>query len=249
MRLEYKYIVPAYQLESLRRDLIPYLEYDPYTKVRENKEYTVKSIYLDSPNLKDYHDKLGGVYKRKKVRIRGYNEIVSSSNVFLEIKHKVSSHIYKNRTQIEFSKLEEFLSTKDNSLLKSIKDLSDSEKFLYYYLKDSLKPITMVTYDREAYFSKFDKSLRITFDKNLRFKQVDNYKLNQFDESNYSLSTDYFILEIKFSKGYPKWLQKILQKKKLTRQSYSKYVKSVDEVINLNSNSFSPDLIYRKNYV
>jgi hypothetical protein len=249
MRLEYKYIVPSYKLESLRNALLPYVEYDPYSTVRGDKQYTVKSIYLDSRNLKDYNDKIDGVYKRKKVRIRGYNEVDDNSTLFLEVKHKVSSHVYKNRTQIVFKNLSNFLNTKNEDYIKNQKDVSDAERFLHYYLKDSLRPITLVTYEREAFFSKYDKSLRITFDKNLRYKQIDSFDLEQFENTDNTVATDYFILEIKFSKGFPKWLQKILQRQNLARKSYSKYVKSVDEVIKLGTNSYSTDLMYRKSYV
>lgn len=249
MRLEYKYIVPAYKLEHLRTVLLPYVKYDPYSNVREDKQYTVKSIYLDSRNLKDYQDKIDGVYKRKKVRIRGYNDVDDNSKLFLEIKHKVSSHVYKNRTQILFKNLLNFLNTKEEDLIRNSKDLSDAEKFLYYYLKDSLKPITMVTYDREAFFSKYDNSLRITFDKNLRYKRTDNFNLEQFKDIDNSVATDYFILEIKFGKGFPTWLQKIIQSQNLVRKSYSKYVTSVDEVIRSSANFYLTDLMYRKSYV
>ncbi len=82
MRLEYKYIVPSNKLESLRNALLPFVQYDPYSNIRGDKQYTVKSIYLDSRNLKDYRDKIDGVYKRKKVRIRGYNDVHDNSTLF-----------------------------------------------------------------------------------------------------------------------------------------------------------------------
>ncbi len=249
MRLEYKYIVPSHKLDILRKALLPYVEYDSYSAIRDDKQYTVKSIYLDSRNLRDYRDKIEGVYKRKKIRIRAYNNVDKNSILFLEIKNKVSSHVYKNRVQVVFKNLTDFLSRKDDDYLKETSEFADAQRFLHYYLKDSLRPITLVEYEREAFFSKFDKSLRITFDKNLRFKKIDSFAIEEFENIDNVNRANYFILEIKFSKGFPKWLQKILTEQNLARKSYSKYVKSVDEVIKLSANAYSTDLMYRKSYV
>jgi len=245
MRLEYKYIVPLYKLESLRQKLMPFVEYDPYSNTNESREYTVKSIYLDSKRFKDYNDKREGVYKRKKIRIRGYNRTTHDSKIFLEIKKKIGSHIYKNRSRILFSELKGFLENKSLDSIESNKNCSDAEKFLYYYVKGSLNPITLVTYEREAFFSKFDKSLRITFDKNIRYKKAENCDV-LFSKDSHSVNSDFFILEIKFTKGFPDWLQKILQSLNLKRESFSKYTTSVEEIINLTSDSYS---LSRKSYV
>ena len=70
--------------------------------------------------------------------------------------------------------LKGFLENKNLDSIESKDNISDAEKFLYYYVKGSLNPITLVTYEREAFFSKFDKSLRITFDKNIRYKKAEN---------------------------------------------------------------------------
>jgi len=245
MRLEYKYIVPTHKMKILREQLFPFVEYDPYSNIDESGEYTVKSIYLDSKKFKDYQDKCDGIYKRKKIRIRGYNSITSDSKMFLEIKKKIGSHIYKNRSHIQFSELKGFLESKSLDSIKSKNNISDAEKFLYYYVKGALNPITLVTYEREAFFSKFDKSLRITFDKNIRYKKAENCDI-LFSEHSNTIQSDFFVLEIKFTKGFPDWLQEILKTLNLKRGSFSKYTTSVDEIINITSN---PNSLQRKSYV
>ncbi|MBU0475085.1 MAG: polyphosphate polymerase domain-containing protein [Bacteroidetes bacterium] len=247
--MEYKYIVPISQIDSLRQQMLPYLEYDPNSKNFENKHYTVKSIYLDSSNLKDYHDKIESINRRKKVRIRGYNNIDSCSKVFLELKKKIGSHVYKNRALISYCDLEDFLSNRNYDLIESKKYKSDAEKFLYHYTRGSLNPITLVTYEREAFFSKFDNTLRITFDKNIRFQKAANFEALSLDHQYEAINHDFFVLEIKFSKGFPDWLQNILFAHKLTRKSFSKYAESVDSLINLSSSSFSTELKHRNIYV
>ena len=245
MRLEYKYIVPISQIDVMRQQLLTYCELDPYSKKNDGNQYTVKSIYLDSKNLKDYYDKLEGVNRRKKVRIRGYNEVTENSKVFLELKKKIGSHVYKNRATIIYSELQNFLETRNIELITTKNLREDAEKFLYHYSRGSLSPMTLVTYEREAFFSKFDKTLRLTFDKNIRFKKADNLDALFSDDCYEVINNEFFVLEIKFATGFPDWLQKIIFSHKLTRKSFSKYAESIDEVIKLTRNSFLTDSKYR----
>lgn len=64
-RLEFKYFVPIEWKDKLREDVMLYLKHDYYSELRPHKEYTVRSIYLDSPELTSYYEKLAGL----KVRI------------------------------------------------------------------------------------------------------------------------------------------------------------------------------------
>lgn len=109
--------------------------------------------------------------------------------------------------------------------------------------------MTLVTYEREAFFSKFDNTLRITFDKNIRYKKANNYEVLFSDHHYQAIHHDFFVLEVKFAKGFPDWLQKILYSHKLVRKSFSKYAESIDEIIALTPNFISTDLKYRKIYV
>lgn len=96
-RLEYKYLVPFSDLDRLRNNLLKYLEFDEYAAIRPNKEYTVRSIYLDSYDYKCYYEKLDGIHTRKKFRIRGYNKEKDNSRIFFEMKKKYDNFISKNR--------------------------------------------------------------------------------------------------------------------------------------------------------
>ena len=58
MRQEYKYLVPINKLDKIRNALKPFVKIDPFAENRDNKEYTVKSIYFDSVELDDYNDKI-----------------------------------------------------------------------------------------------------------------------------------------------------------------------------------------------
>ena len=233
MRLEYKYLIRTSELQNLRNDLSPFVNLDEYAEKMEEKEYTVRSIYYDSMRLDDYQDKLAGLQIRKKLRIRGYNKVEDNSLVFLEVKRKYENFISKNRAPVLYHDLDEILITSDiNRLLVNKKNYlnaqNDALQFFYILKAKNYVPVTLVVYDREAFYSKHDLTLRITFDKNLRSKSL--VKTSElFNETGLKYAMPgYFILEIKFFGGFPKWLQNILSKYELNRQAVSKYVSCVD---------------------
>ncbi len=232
-RLEYKYLVPFSKINELRSALNPFVSIDEYAEREENKEYTVHSIYLDTMKLDDYHEKLAGIKIRKKLRIRGYNNIDENCTVFLEIKRKYENHISKNRAPLLYANLEDILKTADYEkyLLKKknfLDSKNDACKFFYLSKMKNCSPVVLINYEREAFFSKHDSTLRLTFDKNLRSSSFPKFT-TLFDDTamKYSMSGN-FILEIKFFNGFPSWLQKILSRFELRRQALSKYTISVD---------------------
>jgi hypothetical protein len=233
MRLEYKFLAPNNKIDELRNAIMPFVFLDEYAEREVNKEYTVRSIYYDTMKLDDYHDKLAGLKIRKKLRIRGYNEPDEESLVFLEIKRKYENHISKNRAPLLYNNLEEILKSSDieRYLLKRKNFLdakSDAAKFFYLCKMKNCSPVVLINYEREAFFSKHDSTLRITFDKNLRSSPLPKISdLYSEERSRYAMPGN-FILEVKFFNGFPTWLQKILRRYELKRQAISKYTNCVD---------------------
>ena len=101
--------------------------------------------------------------------------------------------------------------------------LKDAEKFLHHIYKRTLKPTVLVVYDREAYYSKFDHKLRLTFDKNLRYNLFPSMDKLYCDDNLKAALPGYFIFEVKFGHGFPNWLSNILTDFGLWRMALSKY--------------------------
>lgn len=254
MRLEYKFLVHNSDLERLRKKILPFVELDQNVKEEAGNEYTVRSIYFDSSKFDYYHEKLDGIKIRKKLRIRSYDKKSDDNLVFLEIKNKYDNFIGKNRAPIRYHDLANMLETKsvdaytltNNGYANSVKD---SEKFFHHVIRDDLKPTILIVYEREAFFSKFDKSLRITFDKNLRFFDMPNMKNLYQDTDLEGAAHNHFVLELKFNNGYPVWLQDIVQEFGLIRRSVSKYTICIDtsnriDPLKKNLNSYDNSFIY-----
>lgn len=229
MRLEYKYLIPVSDLQKIKNKMAPYLVLDKYAAKNKSKDYTVRSLYFDNPKLQYYFEKVEGIKVRKKIRIRVYDNFIDGSIAFLEIKRKNEDYVCKYRAPLLYRDLNKFFETRE------VKDLiisngsnrsaiENAKLFLFYYIHDNLQPVSLIAYDREPFFSKFDNGLRITFDKNLRFLSLSDYN-NIFEEKKLSQAlNNRVIIEIKFNHSIPAWLRDIIIQFRLYRMALSKYV-------------------------
>ena len=124
-RVEFKYLVSNDLRDVIRRDLQPYVVTDALGGKKRDGEYTVRSIYYDTPQLECYDTKLDGLKVRNKFRIRGYDQPEADSLVFLEIKRKFNSFIAKHRAPLWSRDLEAFLTEPDVDKYILAKDSDD----------------------------------------------------------------------------------------------------------------------------
>lgn len=230
LRFEKKYLVHNSQLDNLRSRLIPFLRPDHLAGIEKfgYPEYTVRSIYFDSPDKKSVSEKISGVEERKKLRVRGYDDLHKDSQVFLEVKRKIGNRIHKNRSLIPFVELERFLVFgPDDALsaeLKSKSQLDDAMRFMYHLKRNNMAPLNLIVYEREAYHGKFNSDIRITVDKNIRSKNYPNLKDLYRNDNQTFIWDNHFILEVKyFEPPMPGFVKTIIEDFKLQAQALSKY--------------------------
>ena len=233
LRYEYKYIIPTSKINELRKLILPYMNLDKYAVGRKGNEYTVKSIYFDSPSFDFYFEKIEGIKNRKKVRIRSYNCEDPDNPVFFEIKRKFNVPIIKTRSSTKFKYAKEIFS--DNRIngfiinSKQFPELEDnSKRFFYQIFSKNLRPVILIMYEREPYLHKFDPTIRITFDKNLRsipFPAID--ELYNDEKAKHVLQNN-FIMEIKFNDSFPSWMKPVIGKLGIRKQAASKYTICLD---------------------
>ena len=234
LRYEFKYIIPVERLEEVRSALNPFLEYDSYAAMNGG-EYTVRSIYFDTPDFECYTTKLAGIKHRNKIRIRGYNEEEKNSGVFFEIKKKYEHPILKHRRLMPFHEMQDVF---EHGSVNG-RDV-DLKRFLYHVYSRRMHPVVTVIYEREAYeapTSDIQNRLRVTFDKNLRAvgypALADLYK----EDGAVDALPGSFILEVKFNKFQPAWLSECIHSLNLKRVSASKYCMAIDALEDVNPNS------------
>jgi len=161
-RFEFKFSEERVVSSKFVKVLSPYLHLDPFS---QNGSYRVDSIYFDCHALKDFRDKQNALLERGKFRLRSYGNITSQKVVFLEYKGKLGDFVVKDRIQLTRRMVDDIL--QGIPLVNVLEDriLEFSPKIIKELInRPTLKPLTIVSYDRSAYFYIHDDRVRITHD-------------------------------------------------------------------------------------
>jgi hypothetical protein len=233
VRSEYKYPIRMRDLPALRAELEPYLVADRNAVADDDGVYTVRSLYFDTAGFKYYQDKLDGIAKRRKVRIRVYNDRASDSVAFFEVKHKDQQWVSKSRAPVHIDNAAAFLDTGDAErfvlpLPKHPKAVEHATHFHYYLRSAHLRPVALISYERIAFHGAFDPGFRLTFDFHLRsglgLGVGDLYR----EHGLKSFLRDVCVVEVKFSRGMPSWIATVLHRYDARRDAVSKYCMGID---------------------
>jgi hypothetical protein len=220
LRHEKKYYINQAGYHIIRNKLKYSMKTDAHTN--DDGEYMIRSLYLDDITNSSFFDKQGGIYYRKKYRIRIYNG--NKDNIKLEKKIKYDEYIGKISETISFETYEAIITNTNLEIL--LINSSDLLRELYIEIKSNcLKPKVMVDYDREVYVSDDISNVRITFDKNLRTTHTWTHDLFDFDSPvTYVLEPYHTIMEIKYDAFLPTYIKNMVQHTERDISSISKYV-------------------------
>jgi len=139
----------------------------------------VNNIYFDTNNKDFYYESINGVSKRKKLRLRWYDQSKDKSK--LEVKHRLGHVGWKDSFYV--------------GQCRSLNDLKNL-KTLGYETNRQLNILEASVCNRynRKYFCSADKNIRLTIDSELSFLNVDN-NFNTGVEIKY---TNAYIVELKF---------------------------------------------------
>ncbi len=222
-RHEQKYIIKQYQYAELRTVLGSMMEHDEHAG--DEGEYMIRSLYFDDMYMSAYHDKLDGVYRRKKYRVRVYD--CRDTVINLECKLKEGAYIDKKSVRLARAEYDCLIADDWDFLLRKGDILA--EKFYIDGRTALLRPQVIVDYEREPYVFEAG-TVRITFDKNVRACAVPNDIFDRHIPGYHILPTDEMILEIKFTGYLPERIRRIFKVRNFTQTSASKYCMCVDRV-------------------
>lgn len=180
-RYERKFLIPGLNLAEIRS----LIKLHPACFKRTYPSRTVNNIYLDSLDMRSYHDNLLGLGRRVKVRIRWYGEdFKKAESPVLEIKAKENLLGSKFHYPLENFDLNKNL----NKTLRAAIKKSEVPGIIKPHLCD-LRISSVNSYSREYYVSG-DKKVRLTIDYDLRFYNQ-NIKMVGRDASNVILELKY----------------------------------------------------------
>lgn len=227
-RYECKYVIDEVQAAAIRAGIRPYVEPDPYARLRSDGCYAIRSVYLDSPNLRLCLETRNGHVNRLKLRVREYPDHGPDGPVFVEIKRRYDRRVLKSRARMPRHEAGRLVA----GVTEGVPGLSREEQachdeFLSWVQCWQARPVVWVGYTREAYVGTFQEDLRITFDRDLHCAPAEGFE--QPDEDLWrELAPCRIVLELKFDVSYPDWLQRLVARHDLRQVSFSKYANSVE---------------------
>lgn len=215
-RKEVKFLVSStdrvYLLNSLSQILIP-------DKYGDYNGYKTRSIYFDSIDNEDFREKQIKTEKRKRIRVRIYNE--EDKFAKFEIKRKHFERELKE--SITIAKEDAIrLINREYSVLLNYKDNPLYEYAFNLMKSKSYRPVSMVEYDRRAFTHEFFNT-RVTLDNNLRFTNFNYDLFNKNINFQKGLPGDKSILEVKYDRFLFQQLQEVLSKCNFVGKPPSKF--------------------------
>lgn len=232
-RFEIKYQISLKERDNLIKFIHPFIRPDPHTQ--NNYDYEVRSLYFDSNFQHSFLEKKDGIAIRHKLRIRYYPNFSKNNRkfVFIEIKKKIKENVAKSRVYVP---LESAINILDNNHEEaklfyeeaSAQDKNTLNEIWFLYKKYNLKPRCIVSYKRQAYLSKVEKTFRITFDTNVVIRNY-NFDLQFGGGSKFVIPRGICIMEVKFNNFIPNWAIKIIQKNDCVQYKISKFVTGLEK--------------------
>lgn len=212
-RHEWKHEINYSDMLVLRHRLKAVARCDPNAP---NGRYFIRSLYFDTPYDKALKEKINGISRREKFRIRYYNG--DTSFIRLEKKSKLDGLYSKEGASLTADEAQsiicgdiDFMRTSENELVRELYDKMNSQQ---------LRPKTIVDYDREAYVYPAG-NVRVTMDCNIR---TGLYSTDFLDMNCVTVPvTGAVILEVKWDEFLPSTIRDAVQLEGRHTSSFSKY--------------------------
>lgn len=220
-RYELKYILNPQQKDALLEAMADHMQLDQYGMT------TIRNIYYDTDNYQLIRASLMKPAYKEKLRIRSYGRAGRQDMVFVELKKKYDSVVYKRRLTLPQAKAMNCLEER-----KPFPEDSQISREIDYFnnFYENLHPAAFVSYDREAYVPVGGGDLRITLDKNIRGR-TEELTLDSEAYGARIIGDDMTLVEVKTGVGYPMWFVKVLTEQHIFKTSFSKYGRVYESII------------------
>ena len=212
-RQEHKYLLPLAKALTLKATLSRALAEDSHNV---DGGYLVRSLYFDTPDNRDLHETLDGLYHRRKIRLRTYSPDAQTVN--LELKRKEGSR--QEKITIPVSRQDAL--TFCGGCFSSLLDGGPAAKSIYPIVSQGYHPVSVVDYRRTAFVWPA-RSTRITLDECVQScdSHLDLFcpKLPLVP----ALPAGYTVLEVKYDGTLETFIKQLLTGYCNERLSVSKY--------------------------
>lgn len=224
-RYEIKYMVSAKQKKAILKAMESHMKLDDYGRT------AIRNIYYDTDNYRLVRRSIEKPVYKEKLRVRSYKQADENDKVFVELKKKYDSVVYKRRIAVPHKDAQRWLLSGEKMPGMPHKDAQigrEIESFLAFY--QTLRPAVFLSYEREAYFATDGSDFRVTFDDNILARQ-ERLSLGVGPYGESLLETGMSVMELKTSGGIPLWMTHALAAEGAFPCSFSKYGTAYQKMI------------------
>lgn len=219
-RYEFKYLMTGKQLQAVLLAAKPHIVPDEYS------HSSIRNIYLDTPDFRLIRRSLEKPVYKEKIRLRSYGTAEPGDDVFVELKKKYRSVVYKRRLSMEREQAMACVFGKASWPDTQIGgELAYAMKFY-----GNLRPAVFLSYERDAYHGIEDPQLRMTFDTRILYRRQ-GLSLGAEPWGVPLLGPDQVLMELKVAGGLPLWLARVLSSQGVYKTTFSKYGTAYQDIM------------------
>lgn len=212
-RYEIKYLLTREQKDAVQAAMAPHMEPDSFGRS------TIRNLYYDTDNYRLVRRSLERPIYKEKLRVRSYCTAKPDDEVFIELKKKYNSVVYKRRAGIREKEAADYLAGRIPAP-KRCQITDEIDYFCQFYA--TLAPRVFLSYEREAFYEKGNGNFRVTFDENILWRTTDlSLEAGIYGEN--ILKPGQILMELKTVGGIPLWMVDILTGEGLQKTWFSKY--------------------------
>lgn len=211
-RYELKFLMSRRQQEEFLHTMKPHMAPDRYP------HSSIRNLYYDTPDFRLIRDSLDKPFYKEKLRIRSYGRAGSTDPVFVELKKKCDSIVYKRRIvlpqQEAIAWLDGSSPVPDSQIGREIQAAANRWSPIF--------PQVFLSYERDSYHSNDESGLRLTFDSCIRYRTV-AVTLDSDTWGTPLLGSDTILMELKVPESMPLWIARELSRLGVYKTTFSKY--------------------------
>lgn len=213
-RYELKYMLTRGQVKLLKAAMQGHMALDRFG------HSAICNVYLDTDTFRLARRSIEKPLYKEKLRVRAYDRAADGDAVFVELKKKFESVVYKRRLTLPHRAAMDALENgrplpADGQIAREIAAFRE-----FYGV--TLRPAMFLSYEREAYFPTDGADFRLTLDENILWR-TDQIDLGAGCWGSPLLRPDEVLMELKTPGGIPLWMTRFLTENGIRKISYSKY--------------------------
>lgn len=211
-RYEFKYLLDDRQLQAVLAAMEPHMVPDEYS------HSSIRNLYLDTPDFRLIRRSLEKPVYKEKIRIRSYGRAAAETAVFVELKKKYRSVVYKRRISMLQNKALECVAGTE---LWPQSQIGAELAYAADFYKN-LHPAVFLSYERDSFRGVEDEAFRVTFDAEIRYRR-EELTLDSDTWGSPVLVPGRILMEVKVDGGLPLWMAHVLSEQGIFKTSFSKY--------------------------